>query len=359
MNFSLFFLLIAVPLILPFILRLKFHQTVSWKEIGVNVAITLVAGLLVFAAGSYSMTADTMILNGRVTDKEKNRVSCSHSYSCRCRTVTTGKTTTTRCDTCYDHPYDIDWDVETTVGNLTISRVDRQGLREPPRWTQVVIGEPASRPAGYTNYIKGAPDSLFHLRETLLQKYPHIDYPEVYDYYRINRVINKAAVPGIFVKELNDNLNEHLKSVGAAKEVNIVFVFTKDKSPQFAEAVRQDWLGGKKNDVVVVWSVDQNKTNWVKVFSWSKKSIMDIRLTDALSVLPLDAKKVADTTRKIIVDDFVRRPMSEFEYLKDSIQPPMWALITTVILSLLASLGFFWYSHQNDVFGDEPYRRRF
>ena len=41
-----------------------------------------------------------------------------------------------------EHDYDIDWDVKTTLGTFTISRIDRQGLSEPARWTSVKVGDP-------------------------------------------------------------------------------------------------------------------------------------------------------------------------------------------------------------------------
>lgn len=354
MNFSFLLLLIFVPLLLPWVLRIWFHQTVTWQEAGINTAAALLTGLLVFYAGTYSQTHDTLIKNGEVTGKTRERVSCSHSYPCNCRTISSGKSTTIVCSTCYLHPYDVSWYVQTSIGAVEIDRIDSQGLKEPARWTAVQTGEPVSLSSWYTNYIKGAPDSIFHLRHTLLEKYPHVEYPKVYDYYRVRRVLNSEhAVWPVLADRLNDRLNLSLRSLGPAKQMNVVVVFTKQKSRDFAEALRQDWLGGKKNDAVIVWSVVNGQTNWVEVFSWSKNSMFDVTLENALQSGPLSVEAI-DAAFVASASHFQRRPMSEFEYLKNEVRPPVWASVLCFLFSLAVSLGVFWFMHREDVFGD-PY----
>lgn len=347
MNFDIVLLLLLVPLLTPFILKLTIGgDRVTWGELGINLAVVFMFGLMAFAIGTYSMTADSMILNGKVTDKKQEWTSCSHSYSCNCRTVRSGNTTTTSCQTCYEHFNDWNWRVHTTVGSLNIARIDRQGSKEPPRWTAVKIGEPASVSSLYTNYIKGAPESLFHLRETLMNKYPHVSYPEIHDYYRVNRIINDGVYPAADAKRLNDLLNDSLRELGSAKQVNVVVAFTKNSNPEFAEAMRQDWLGGKKNDVVLVVGGSGATPEWVRVFSWSKNDIFNVVLRD--SITSKDPQQIHDSIVKTVKESFVRRSMSEYEYLKDDISPPMWGMVLIFILNMLVSVGIYWVVHHND-----------
>jgi hypothetical protein len=143
-----------------------------------------------------SNTRDVEVWNGQVTGKYSEKVSCSHSYSCNCYRSCSGsgknRSCSTICQTCYEHSYDVSWRVESNIGTYTISRIDRRGLSKPPRWDRVKIGEPVSDTHTYTNYIKGSPDSLFH-KKKLLKKYQK-DLPKyqskVYDYYRLNRLVN-------------------------------------------------------------------------------------------------------------------------------------------------------------------------
>lgn len=127
-----------------------------------------------------SKGGDTMVLNGYVTKKYSERTSCSHTYSCNCRVVMNGKSTSTKCDTCHEHAYDVDWIVKSNVGAVEIDRINRQGTKETPRFTKAYVGEPFSIEKSYYNYIKASPLSVFKDFGT----YKNIDiptYPKVYD----------------------------------------------------------------------------------------------------------------------------------------------------------------------------------
>lgn len=346
--FEYWVLICAFPIFGTLIAKLIWKHEYDWAEISVTVGVSVLILTILLFAGMYTSMADTQVINGQVTSKEKNRVHCSHSYSCNCRTScrSTGKSTScsTHCDTCYEHPYDYDWDVHTTVGTITIDRVDRQGTREPPRWSSVQKGEPASKSVWYTNYIKGAPESLFNKALLMQKKYPIPAYPSaIHDYYRINRVVEV----GVRVKDratLNENLNLMLRQLGPAKEVNVVPVFT-SYDENFARALEAAWLGGKKNDIVVVTGIDKDQTiKWVYVFSWSKSSIINYEIKNRLKTLDkLDVNVYSDIIGEHIKTSFVRRPMSDFEYLKDEIDPPTWVVVLAAMLGLFGSLGMGFY----------------
>lgn len=193
MNTTLF-LLLALPIVIPIACKYAFSKLVRlseiarWKLVGAAVGVGLVLTFAAFYGGKATKTHDTEILNGQVTHKEKNRVSCSHSYSCHCRTDSKGNTS---CDTCYEHSHDYNWDVYSTVGELTIDRIDRQGAHEPPRWTVVMPGQPVAMDHGYTNYVKAVPESVFRVdtiySKEKLKNIPVPGYPlNVYDYHYVD-----------------------------------------------------------------------------------------------------------------------------------------------------------------------------
>lgn len=318
----------------------------TWEEIAISMVGVLLISWGLLAAGTYSSLSDTEVLNGKVTGKEKVRVHCRHSYECHCYTSCSGygknRSCSRHCQTCYEHGFDNDWDVYTTVGNHSISTVDRQGLIEPPRWSQVIIGEDAHDTRTYVNYIKGAPESLFNKLLLVQDKYPIPNYPSsIYDYYRINRVVEVAVHLDPAVKaELNSRLNLMLRDLGPQKEVNVVPVFT-SYDANFARALEAAWLGGKKNDIVVVVGLNKDQTiNWTYVFSWSKKSIVNYEIKNSLEELDnLDPISYTAIVEKGIKTSFVRRSMNEFEYLKDSIVPPTWCLVTALMLAFFGALG--------------------
>ena len=55
----------------------------------------------------------------------------------------------------------------------------------------------------------------------------------------------------------------------------------------------------------------------------------------------------------IITDEisrnFVRRPMAEFEYLRDEIEPPMFAIVLAFLIAIPGSLALSRYFHKHEM----------
>ena len=336
------YLLLLVPIFGAIIGMLIWKHSITVIEfsLGILIACLLTSGT--YYASVYSNMADVQILNGHVVSKVKERVSCSHSYSCNCQTIRTGKTTDTRCDTCYEHHNDWDWDVKTTLGSFSVDRIDRRGSNEPSRWTQVVIGEPVAKEESYTNYIKGAPNSVFNKSQmTYMNKYsPMIPpYPEVYDYHRANRVLVHGT-PIQDIKAWNTRLSEELKVLGPKKQANVVLLFTKETNIWYAEAVNAKWLGGKKNDIViVVSSADGKKIEWVRVLSLTNTTRIKTYLRDELMNGEIDRERFMTAISKNVLAYYDRKSMEQFKYLLSSAELSPLATGVIAILSFLISLG--------------------
>lgn len=82
-----FWLLLPLPIIWPLIAKVVWKHTIKWKETALHILAGVLVFSVVYATGLYSESFDTEVLNGQVTGKERQQVSCSHSYSCRCRPV--------------------------------------------------------------------------------------------------------------------------------------------------------------------------------------------------------------------------------------------------------------------------------
>jgi hypothetical protein len=358
-----YLLLLLLPsVIVVMVMKYACHSTISWREMAVQAVVPLVLIAGVYQVSRYSMMSDTEILNGKVTGKAREWTSCSHSYQCRCENVTTGsgknRHTTRRCDTCYEHSNDWNWAVSTTVGGFNVSRIDRRGSYEPPRWSVVAEGQPVAREHGYTNYVKAAPDSLFNVAKAKAYKGKLPAYPSVYDYQYADRVI---AMPGVAVPDLakwNSALSYALNDLGATKQANIVMVLTGD-SPAFAEALRSNWLGGKKNDVLVVVGTAYPAIKWVRVYSWAKHDIINVALrNDLVESKTLDINRTVAIVANNISQHYERRPMADFEYLADEAVPPLWVMIFALVIGTGAAIWMGIYFHQNVCFEGSGIRRR-
>lgn len=363
MNFDIAFLtILLVPLLIPWAMKYFLHSTITWKEMGIHILLVIVSVSTMYAISTYSMTSDYEVWNGQTTSKKKVRVSCRHSYSCNCRTTSCGKNcSTTTCDTCYDHSFDNDWNIYTTLGKYRIRTIDRQGLEQPPRWTSAKKGDPVAQKRPFPNYVKAVPDSLFHDDQTLKEKFVGLipAYPDkIYDYHYINRVLNAGTnIP--ITNLLNKELALRLRTLGAAKKNNTIIVFAKTDDPNYRYALEAEWIGGKKNDAVVVIGVtDYPNISWVDVFGWSKNELFNVALRDEIRAMKTIDKTLIDIIERNVSEHFEKRSMEEFAYLKDEIEPPMWALMLIFGLNMCISGGLAYYMHKNDVFGDERRRRR-
>lgn len=321
--------------------------------------------LIVSLVISWDNTSDTEVWNGRIVKKAREEVSCEHSYECNCynscSSDSKGNQSCTRiCQTCYEHSYDVDWAVYTSIPDrFTINRVSRQGLTEPTRWDAIQVGEPYSETRSYTNYVKAAPDTLFR-HQGLTEKFKTAlpGYPQsIYDYYHIDRLVSVGvSLPD--AAQWNKDLMELNADLGAKKQVNALVVVVKNQPDDYFFALEQEWIGGKKNDVVLVLSVDDtNKILWANTLAWTDNKIFQVALRDsvmATSVLNRDA--IMTSLRSNISANFVRKPMKDFEYLSRTIKPTKGQWIFAMIFGLLLSVGMSIYLEMNDVFNEQPRR---
>lgn len=288
-----------------------------------------------FAGISMSQGQETQILNGRVLEKFRDTTSCEHSYSCNCRTVKSGNTTSTKCDTCYEHFNDYDWVVKSDVGKVYIKRIDDQGKKEPPRFTDVQIGEPFSVKGTYYNFIKASPLSVFKDYGTF-KNVATPNYPDVYDYYRINRVVNWNSAYTKDFNVLNDHLNKALKTTSPLVKANVIVVFYSG-SDDIINATKVKNLGGKINDVTVF--IKANKDGLIEhvgVYSWSKNDMVNTVIRDEiLDIKTVDHAKISSAINNNLLKYYKHRSIKEFEYLKHNVEMPTWYYVLQGFLCVL------------------------
>ena len=377
MNLDYLLLFLLFPMAWPFIAKKIWSQTINWAEMGLHFAIPVVLITAVYFAGSYGATADTEIWNGQVTDKRVVDGKYVRTYQCRCRTVSSGsgsnRTTRTVCDTCYEDRYTRKYQGFSTVGNWTFDSIDttsrsrRNSFGPPASYVNCRIGEPASREYGYTNYIRAVPESLFN-REAGLNLEQFADmiptYPEVYGFYKINRVL-PVGVNMPNAGAINSQLNEALRTLGPDKEANIIVVVVNTDNPSYRYALEEAWIGGKKNDVIVIVGAPNfPQISWVDTITLGNNagnSLMTVTMRDTLlnhgTIDNVFAEHIIRTIREL----FDRKAMEDFAYLKDEIDPPTWVVIVSLILGIGGSLGLTLLFHFNEFFGtySNRYYRRY
>jgi len=328
---------------------------ITWKEFLIQIAVVAILMTSGYFMARYQSTSDTEIWNAQVESKDYQRVSCSHSYPCRCRPVSCGKNcSTVHCDTCYEHLYDISWYVYTTAKeSFEIDRIDRQGTSEPPRWTAVRMGDPTALTHSFTNYIKANPWSLLNKTEEGTQ-YAIPTYPlSVYDYHYVDRLVHVDPIES--AAEWNTKLQVLNAALGVEKKVNIVFVVTKE-SESFSHALQNAWLGGKKNDlIIIVGSTDGHTINWARVISWSHSELLKVEVRDALlEIGSLDKRDaIIAMLDEQIKRGFVRMNMEDYKYLMAGMEPSETVMWILLVVGILISTGLSYVFYTQDVFDEE------
>lgn len=371
-----FWILAAIPLFFPIAVKVIFNSKINYQEWAIQTVIGFLVVFGLYQFGKYSQFSDYEIWNGEVTEKRMLEQHCPIGWQdftdgfCTeyiTRDIPDGETCTgtgkdRRCTTNYKtqykyiYPWERNWVVYSNISqNWYIDRIDSQGANEPPRWTEVSIGDPVSKTNHYENYVKAAESSLFHRDRRLAEYYNDVipEYPiDIFDYYKINRVITSpdTVVPNI--DEYNELLSEILREIGTKRQGNIVVLFTDISDSNYANAVINKWQGGKKNDSIIVVGIDLTMNiTWLKIHSWSKNKMYDVMVRDMLLDLGniADAKKFIDILYNTSMNYFERQSMKEFEYLKDEVEPSNFMVGIILLVIILLSSGMTYFFHKHDI----------
>lgn len=75
--------------------------------------------------------------------------------------------------------------------------------------------------------------------------------------------------------------------------MNLQIFVVKDKDTDYFQALRTFWLGGKNNDVLVVFSVGQKlQIQWVDIMVWAESYALNVSLRDSLKSLKTLDKRI-------------------------------------------------------------------
>lgn len=362
--------MLLLLLLLPFLIAvagfLLSKGKIHWKEFLAQLAVQTFVIVVGYYIALHANEADVEIWNGVVVKKWADTGSCCHSYPCNCRQECSGsgkdRSCSEVCDTCYQHSRDDEWWATASTGDTVFQDTcNSPGSSAPSRWEAIVVGEPASVERRYTNYIKGNPDTVLR-RIGAKEKFPGLlpSYPGVYDLYRFSPVVSVGVeVPGL--RDANTMLHQANGNIGAVKQVNMLLVLVNTPDAMYVEALREHWLGGKKNDFIVVMGLTTPpKISWVGTVSWSDSEELKIIVRDRLLELGTwEPKKVIEIISREVNNRFQRKPMSDFQYLAETAEPSSTATTVLFIIGALLAIGLKLYFICHDPFETEPRRNRY
>jgi len=339
-----FLLLMILPVLIALITLLVFKGKILLWEFGAQIGVVALFVGVALACVYEGRTWDTEVWNGQVTSRESHHVSCEHSYQCHCRTDKDGHES---CDTCYEHFYDVDWTVHASTGEaVNIDREDRQGLVEPKRWDAAFPGEPFESSHHFTNYILANPDSVLLGTKGDVPRFKAMipQYPsEIYNYYYNNPVVN-MGVPNVDLSAWNWLIRDINKILGPKKQVHIIVILVPTNDRAYMLALKDEWVGGKKNDVIVVIGSSDglgDKIDFADVLSWSTNKAMAVDLRDKIQAEGslLNKDSIVRDIGETVNAEFVRMHMKDMKFLMRSFQPSGTSMLVIFILATLISIG--------------------
>jgi hypothetical protein len=347
------FLLMLFPILTIIVMKVWRPQQFSWLEAGTQFVLSLICISALYMGGKYMEMTSVQFLTGTINSKTSADGHYTTSYCCA--TDSKGNCTST----CYTDHYTREWFLKTTIGNIETSSIDtewrssRDSFSSDKYWNGAYKGEACSRTDMYLNYVQAAKFSL-HNRSGTNEEYVKAgllpNYPQIHGIYKLNRVIDLGVgIPNLDKWRLA--LDDHMKTLGGLKQINIFIMFVPTTNPSYTAALEAHWRGANKNDTIIVVGMDKANqiVGMIDVITWAKSATYKInliaeltesaKLSSTLNNGVIDHDGFLKTVRDITMSDYDRRPMEDFIKLKHEIDPPFWVLVLCLIFAVPGSLG--------------------
>lgn len=327
---------------------------------GRDAALQIAVGVALMVVGYYVLrwvgVQDYEVWSGRIARTDHGTTGCCHDYACNCRQecTTSGeqRSCSDVCDVCYLHSYDEQYSATSTNDERVYhDTCNEPGSDAPADWLAIRVGEPTAWEHRYTNYVLAAPAEVIAPVPDmgrylgLLPAYPRTEGWEV------RRFLFAGIAEPPDAGALDEGLDELNADIGAAKQVNVIVVVVRAADRSYADALRAAWLGGKKNDVVVVIGAPEfPEIRWARVLAWSAGpddgAGFKMELGGRIEGLRrFDGAAALAAIREEVVRGHVRRPFAELAELMTHARPPGWATALLVFLGIAvpATLAGAWW----------------
>lgn len=365
---------LLIPFIMIAILLLFFHHRTKWWEAGIPLAVSfmLIGGFKLMSENLG--TKDMEVWNGWVLSA--HYYEDWNQYIHRMCPVTTcsgsGQNTvctTTLVDCSYVAYYPEYWAIKDSNGdthrvnqkayhhlvNLFEMQPQFVDMKRPyhtndgdmyqilwPHTDKTV--EPINVAHSYENRVQ-ASRSVFNyqqINDNEASQLGLFSYPKV-SLFNYPSILGNC---GPNTQKANERLRFHNSMLGKAHQLRMWLLCTDSSDPVFGQLQESYWVGGNKNEVVVILG-----QGWTHVFSWTDNKTPLIEIRD-FAVQNRDPLRVVDFMAEELQSGFVRKQFAEFSYL--TVEPPLWAIILTYLITLAVNIGLSWFIIVNGFHDDDP-----
>jgi hypothetical protein len=389
---------LIVPLIGAGILFVWFREKLTWWELLIPLGACLIFTFIFKLTVETVQTSDTEYWGDLGVRAEYYEYwstwvdrTCSRQVACGTETDSKGHTRTKYCTEYYDCSYcdenPAHWELVTRSGkSYSISeskyrelmarwnsqptfkdlrrRIDKHwrcgedGDMYYVTWNgDPYTSEPTSSSHRYENRVQAAHTAFDFPEITIEEKklYNLHDYGEVKGYYQ-NCLLGLEKVKWVSQAE-RDTLTRMLSYIngdlGPKKELRTWVLVFQDQ-PELAASMQEAlWKGGNKNEMVICLGLSSktNKLQWVKAFSWTPNRALLVNLReDLMETERFSSSKITEVLKKDL-PAFERKHFREFSYI--TVDPPMWAIWVTFIVTLLVAAGCCYWAVVNEFEADK------
>lgn len=371
-------LFIAIIFIIGLIIVKR--REIVWWEIAIMLVIPLICVVTSKAIVEKVMTSDSEYWGGYVTagryeEHYNEYIEATCSYCC-------GHDSKGNCtSTCYydcsyvsDHPPI--WTVYNNLGesfsvspqywNFLVNKFgvnDWVAMHRKPHSHGFIDGnaydthwqgtfdslEPTVSEHTYENRVI-ASTSIYTPKKVDPKTYGLFEYPEIKKPYSQQVIIGDVSDLGDL--SLPERRLEALNGLlGKEKQIKLFIVVFNNKPIQAALEQRDYWQGINKNEFVIMIGRSGSDIQWVYPVSWQDNKQLDVDTRNyLLEQKTLDVNvlyNLVDWIQPQIRENWHRKHFREFNYL--SVEPPLWALITSYLVTLLLTGGFAVWSVMNGI----------
>ena len=228
----------------------------------------------------------------------------------------------------------------------------RDGDMYQIRWDgQVLTSEPTTLVKSYENRVQAASSSFNFpdVSEEEKKLYGLHEYPDVKGYTQLP--ISGDTLPWMLPAErlLAQKLLLHLNGKwGPLKQARVLLLLFQDKPSLAAKMQEAYWKGGNKNELVICLGLSSSNRNlqWVSAFSWTPNRQLLVDLREGIMGIGNYNPRRIHALLESKMPSFERKHFKEFSYL--TVDPPAWAIVTTLILSLVLTVSITWWSIKNE-----------
>lgn len=197
------------------------------------------------------------------------------------------------------------------------------------------ICEPVHTSYSVVNRLKAA-QSVFNF----VKVPPEIEkqlfkYPETQDPFQSGRLLG-TSIGKINIKEW-DKLNAKL---GPLKKVNLIMIGFDSADHMLAEYQKSFWLGGKKNDLILIYG-----QNWARVYGWSDSDILKKELEKLLLENPIN-EEILPEIKELVINGYEKTNWHKFEHLAVEPNGSAWFWFFLIMALTQAGLWFMFHGNQ-------------